>query len=115
MKTKETGDKGEALAAAYLIDKGYELIEQNYRYRHAEIDLICLHDNLLIFVEVKTLSSAQFSLPEARVNTHKENKIIQAAENYIYAINWEKDIRFDILSIVLRHPVEYFHIEDAFY
>ena len=54
-------------------------------------------------------------MPEARVNTHKERMIIQAAENYIYSINWQKDIRFDILSIVLNQPTEFYHIEDAFY
>ena len=115
MSTKSTGDKGEQLAKEFLLDKGYEILEENYRYKRAEIDLICLNDNLLVFVEVKTLSSSKFNMPEARVNTHKERMIIQAAENYIYSINWQKDIRFDILSIVLNQPPEFYHIEDAFY
>ncbi len=115
MNTKNTGDEGEALAAAWLEQKDYEILEQNYRYKRAEIDLICLHKNTLIFIEVKSLRSLRFGLPEDRVNIHKITMVQEAAEHYIYAINWQNDIRFDILSIVLAVPPEFHHIEDAFY
>ncbi len=115
MNTKKIGDKGEDFAINILKSKGYEILERNYRYKRAEIDIITLHNNLLIFVEVKALHSFEHGYPEERVNQSKINKIMEAAENYIYAINWQKDIRFDILSINLNEPDAYFHIEDAFY
>lgn len=115
MNTKKIGDKGEDFAINILRSKGYEILERNYRFKRAEIDVISLHDNLLIFVEVKALHSFNHGYPEERVNQAKINKILEAAENYIFAINWQKDIRFDVLSIDLNNPDNYFHIEDAFY
>lgn len=115
MNTKKIGDLGEDIAAEILTNKGYEILERNYRYKRSEIDLICLFSGLLIFIEVKALHSSFFGHPEERVNQHKIKKVIEAAEDYIYAINWEKDIRFDILSIDLKNPKNFLHIEDAFY
>ncbi|GAA5038371.1 UPF0102 protein [Marivirga lumbricoides] len=115
MSTKKTGDLGEDIAAKILTKKGYEILERNYRYKRSEIDLICLFSDLLVFIEVKALNSTRFGHPEDRVNNHKIEKVIEAAEDYIYAINWQKDIRFDILSIDLKHPDNFLHIEDAFY
>lgn len=115
MNTKKIGDKGENFATNILETKGYEILERNYRFKRCEIDIIALHQNLLIFVEVKSLHSFNHGYPEERVNQAKINKLMEAAENYIYAINWQKDIRFDILSINLNEPNEYLHIEDAFY
>jgi putative endonuclease len=115
MNTKKIGDKGENFATNILETKGYEILERNYRFKRCEIDIIALHNNLLIFIEVKALHSFNHGYPEERVNQAKIAKVMEAAENYIYAINWQKDIRFDILSINLNEPSKYLHIEDAFY
>ncbi|WKK78510.2 YraN family protein [Marivirga salinae] len=115
MNTKKIGDKGENFAVNILENKGYEILERNYRFKRCEIDIIALHQNLLIFIEVKALHSFHHGYPEERVNQSKINNLMEAAENYIYAINWQKDIRFDILSINLNEPDKYLHIEDAFY
>lgn len=115
MNTKKIGDKGEDFATKILESKGYEILERNYRFKRAEIDIIALHQNLLIFIEVKSLNSFRYGFPEEKVNKAKINQILLAAENYIYAINWHKDIRFDVLSIPLQQPDNYTHIEDAFY
>ncbi|MGM0579621.1 MAG: YraN family protein [Bacteroidota bacterium] len=115
MNTKKIGDKGENFAVKILETKGYEILERNYRFKRCEIDIIALHNNLLIFIEVKSLHSFNHGYPEERVNQAKIDKLMEAAENYIYAINWQKDIRFDILSINLNEPDKYLHIEDAFY
>jgi putative endonuclease len=115
VNTKKIGDKGENFAVNILESKGYEILERNYRFRRAEIDIIALHLNVLIFVEVKALHSFNHGYPEERVNQSKINKLMEAADNYIFAINWNKDIRFDILSINLNAPNKYLHIEDAFY
>lgn len=88
-------------------------MERNYRYGHGEIDIIGILDNeLLVFVEVKSRSGNAYGEPEEFVSRKQRSLILKAAEDYIFAINWHKDIRFDIISITGR---EVLHIEDAFY
>ncbi len=113
MDTKNKGKYGEDLAVSYLRKKGFEIVERNYRFRKGEIDLITLlNDEVLVFVEVKLRKGDAYGDPETFVSRKQERLIIQAAEDYIFAINWQKDIRFDIISIT-GSKVE--HIEDAFY
>lgn len=107
METKTAiGKKGEQLAAEFLIKKGFEIVVRNYRYKHAEIDLIIKRDDWLIFVEVKARSSNDFGEPEEFVDARKVNRIFDAAEEYIYATDWHGHIRFDIVSVKLgKEPV----------
>lgn len=109
----KTGSKGENLAADFLKRKGFEIVARNYRHKHAEIDLIVKRDNWLIFVEVKTRSSVSFGQPEEFVDDFKGKKIFEAAEEYIYATDWNGHIRFDIVSVKLGAEVEIMHFEDA--
>jgi putative endonuclease len=100
------GKKGEQLAAEFLIKKGFEIVVRNYRYKHAEIDLIIKRDDWLIFVEVKARSSNDFGEPEEFVDARKVNRIFDAAEEYIYSTDWHGHIRFDIVSVKLgKEPV----------
>jgi putative endonuclease len=108
----QTGSEGESRAAEYLIGKGYEVVEKNYRYGRAEIDLIIRKKNWLVFVEVKTRNGSDFGFPEEFVDRVKEELILMAAENYIYKINWEGNVRYDIVAILKE---EISHFEDAFY
>jgi len=108
-----TGNKGEDLAADFLLKKGYEIVARNYRYKHAEIDLIAKQNNVLVFVEVKTRSSTSFGEPEAFVDTKKAAKIFEGAEQYTYENNWNGNIRFDIISVNLGDGTEIVHFEDA--
>ena len=110
-----TGRRGEQLAEQYLNEKGYGTITRNYRYKHAEIDLIVQKDNFLVFVEVKTRKSRMYGEPESFVTKKKAEKIFDAAENYIFETDWQENIRFDIVAIVLNKPPEIRHFEDAFY
>jgi len=111
----ETGAKGEQLAAEYLKDNGFEILEHNYRYRHAEIDIIAKKENLLIFVEVKTRTKIDFGYPEEAVDGKKALKVNEGAEQFIYENDWTGDIRFDIISVVNGSETEIKHFEDAFY
>jgi putative endonuclease len=95
------GKKGEQLAANFLMKKGFEIVMRNYRFKHAEIDLIIRRDDWLIFVEVKARSSTDFGEPEEFVDARKVNKMHEAAEQYIYATDWQGHIRFDIVSVKL--------------
>ena len=114
MSTKiETGNKGERLAAEFLQNKGFEILEKNYRFKHAEIDLIIKRDDWVIFIEVKTRTSTWFGEPEQFVGSHKASKMFEAAEEYIYATDWHGHIRFDIVSVKLGYDVQIEHFEDA--
>ncbi|REE01597.1 YraN family protein [Marinoscillum furvescens] len=111
--TKNKGKYGEDLAVSYLRRKGFEIIERNYRHRRGEIDLIGLWDNtILVFFEVKLRKDTNYGDPETFVSRRQIKQIIDTAEEYIYGINWHKDIRFDIIAIG-NGQIE--HIEDAFY
>jgi len=105
------GKEGEVIAARFLTEKKYELIEKNYRYGHGEIDLIVKKDNILIFVEVKFRSCSAFGYPEESVRSAKRKKVLDTAEAFIAQINWKSDIRFDIVAITGK---EVEHFEDAF-
>lgn len=112
----DTGSWGEEKAAAFLTENGFEVIEKNYRYKHMEIDLIAKYKKLLVFVEVKTRSGTGFGMPEEFVNYTKSRLIMKAAEHYIFDKDWQFDIRFDIVSILIlpNGNLNIRHIEDAF-
>lgn len=110
---QHTGLSGENMAVAFLEKKGFEIVERNYRHGRGEVDIIGILDNeLLVFFEVKVRKTNSYGEPETFVSTNQQNLIFQAADDYIIAINWHKDIRFDIISI---SGDELYHIEDAFY
>ena len=114
MDNKNRGKYGEDAARRYLNKLGYEVLEMNFRHRRAEIDIIALLENeLLVFIEVKLRSRLDFGEPENFVSNAQKRMIIQAAEEYIYGINWHKDIRFDIITVNPKGEVE--HFVDAFY
>ncbi len=115
-----TGIMGETLAANMLQQQGFQILCRNYRQGRAEIDLIAATEKLLLFVEVKTRRGKNsFGFPEEAVDNKKAARIVQAAGSYIEKINWQGDIRFDIIAVHLQRDAnqapELFHFEDAFY
>ena len=111
----KTGNQGEDLAADFLQKKGYQIVARNYRYKHAEIDLIVKKDSFIVFVEVKTRSYSFYGEPEAFVDSRKAATILRAAEQYTYENKYEGNIRFDIVSVKISVKPEIVHFEDAFY
>lgn len=111
-----TGKTGEAMAAAYLTEKGFAVLHQNWRHSHWEVDLIAVKENVLHFIEVKTRRTKKFGYPEEAVSKKKIQNLINASEEYLYQYPQWKRIQFDILSITIlkNEPVEYFFIEDVF-
>lgn len=113
MDRKTKGIEGEALAKRYYENQGCEILETNYRYKRAEVDLVALKDeNILIFVEVKNRSRSDFGEAETFVSEAQQQRIKEAAEDYIFGINWQRDIRFDIACVDANNNIEIF--EDAF-
>ncbi len=113
----QLGFKGEQIAKVFLEGKDYEILEENWVFKKAEVDLIAFYNRQLIFVEVKTRSSVGFGLPEEFVSEAKQKNLQKAAEEYIYLMNFKGEVRFDIISILFNKKGEYElrHIEDAFW
>lgn len=114
----ETGRTGEKIAEEYLREKGYEILETNWRFSKAEIDIIARDkDEMLVFIEVKTRSYDYFGAPEAFVTPKKESLLFDAANRYMEMINHDWEIRFDVIGIILKDIGNYQlkHTEDAFY
>lgn len=115
-KNRKTGQYGETLAATYLAAHQYEILERNWTHGHKEIDLICLHEGITVFVEVKTRRSTRMGLPEESVSEKKIQAVTAAAEEYLM-LHPNRDIRFDVVAVVLLPGQEpdILHIRDAFY
>jgi putative endonuclease len=113
----QLGAKGETLAKAFLEEKGYEIIDENWSHGKAEVDLIAYFEKQIIFIEVKTRSSTTFGQPEEFVNEAKQKNLKRAAEEYIYLMRFKGEIRFDIIAIVFTKQGQYQvrHVEDAFW
>lgn len=109
------GQNGEQWAVDFLTSKGYTILEKNFRYKKAEIDIIARKGKLIIFVEVKTRTSLAFGEPEEAVSKNKIRLILAGAEVYVKQIGWFQDIRFDIIAIHSQSQPQILHIEDAFY
>lgn len=101
MNTRKTGSEKEQIAAAYLKRDGYELVEQNYRCRFGEIDLIARKDGYLIFVEVKYRSGGGQGGAFAAVDYRKQKIISRVALQYMCYRKLPDDIpcRFDVVAI----------------
>lgn len=98
----EVGILGERLARKFLEEKGYKVLEQNYRTRFAEIDLVAQEKNTLIFIEVRTKIGEDFGTPEDTINKAKLKKVLWNAKNYIGFKNWPGPCRIDAICIVLN-------------
>jgi putative endonuclease len=109
----EIGRKGENVAADFLVKQGFEIAARNYRHGRGEIDLIVKRDDWLLFIEVKTRSSTSFGEPEGFLHDFQMNRIFDAAENYIFATDWQGNVRFDVISIKLGKELVIDHFEDA--
>ena len=105
LSKEELAKKGEQLAADFLVEKGFEIVERNYRYGHGEIDIIALDpkDNYTVFVEVKTRQNLYFGEPEYAITKKKQQQVKKVAELYLYDKEIEKiDCRFDVVAILLE-------------
>jgi len=116
---KELAKRGEELAAKILTDKGYNIIERNYRYGHGEIDIIAIDqkNGCTIFVEVKARQNLEFGEPEYAITKNKQKQIRRIAELYLFEKEIkEVDCRFDVFAILfedLNNPGVN-HYENAF-
>jgi putative endonuclease len=101
MNKRYRGSLYEDMAAEYLLNKGFEILERNYRCRIGEIDIIAKKDNILRFIEVKYRKNLEFGYSIQAVSTNKQQKIIKAAQWYMYEKNISDNVEcsFDIIGI----------------
>jgi len=96
----ELGKRGEVLALRYLKRHSYKILEQNYKTRSGEIDIIAKNKDVLAFIEVKTRKSLDYGLPQESVDIHKQRQISKVALEYLAKKNIQDvDCRFDIVAI----------------
>jgi len=96
----QMGVWGENLAAAYLREKGYVILERDWHSKHRDIDIIAQDGGTIVFVEVKTRRSREFADPIQAVNSDKIYNLKRAINHYLHYKKTEAPWRFDIITIV---------------
>lgn len=112
----DLGKFGEELAVDFLEKNGYEILETNWVFDKAEIDIIAQKENILAVVEVKTRSSVDFGLPQEFVKPRKIQLLLKAVNEYVIQHDLDVEVRFDIIAIH-KEKTDFVieHIEEAFY
>lgn len=111
----DLGKKGEQLAIDFLVQNEYIILEKNFRYLKAEVDIIAQKENTIIAVEVKTRTSDFFGNPQDFVNPKKIKLLLSAMDYFVVQNNLDVEVRFDIIAILTNSKeTKIEHIEDAF-
>ncbi len=112
----ETGREGELLAANWILQRGFQILERNWRHRRYEVDIIALKNDTLHIIEVKTKRTGKFGHPEAMAFPKKLGHLIEAVGVYMEIHQEWTKICFDILAIKIERDnvVEVFWIEDVY-
>ena len=113
----DLGALGEQFALEYLLEKNYQILETNWVCGHKEVDIIAKDGDTIVFVEVKTRQSKCLVDPEVTVDSYKQRHLIWAANSYVNRFQYDLDVRFDIIAIVVNpnNEKKIEHIIDAFY
>jgi len=116
MNTKEIGNKGESKATDYLTSKGFSIIERNYRTNGGEIDIIAGKDNVLVFVEVKSLPNGSPELLQTELNRRKLQRIVKSSKCFLLKHRQYSNsyVRYDVIVIDMPGYPDVYHIENAF-
>lgn len=117
-KASSLGINGEELAASFLVDRGYTILDRNWNlHKGYELDIVAEKDGEIVFVEVKTRSQHILASPEDAVDAKKIRRICIAADHYVKQFQIDKYFRFDIIAIILGDDKSYQikHIENAFH
>ena len=112
----DLGQLGEDLAVDFLQKNGYVILDRNWRFQKAEIDIIAQKATILAVIEVKTRSSLEFGLPQDFVKPKKIQLLVKAINEYVVRKDLEVTVRFDIMAIHYTNTkIDIEHIEEAFY
>lgn len=112
----ELGKQGEGIAVEFLQKNGYDILETNWTFQKAEVDIIAQKGNTLAVVEVKTRSSIDFGLPQDFVKPKKIQLLTKAINEYVVRNDLDVNVRFDIIAIHRKNnEFNIEHLEDAFF
>ena len=119
----DIGQRGEEIAANYLQEHGYCILERNWTNKgRKEIDIIATKDDVVVFVEVKTRKVGSASTPISAVDERKQRRIILAADSFVKACHIDFRCRFDVVGIIyddfsssLEHIVDAFRPRPKYY
>lgn len=115
LNDRELGQSGEAIAARYLQQSGYRLLERNWRCRAGEIDIIGWHDETCVFIEVKSSQKLGVFAPEERVRIRKQAKLRTLASIYLKRRAQDVPCRFDVIAVWWEDgKPQLKHLENAF-
>ena len=111
----ELGKWGEEIAAAYLQEKGYVILERDWKSGHHDLDIIAKEDNTLVVVEVKTRRNRLFGDPEEAIDYKKRRSLLSAINHYVKVHHTCRSVRFDVISVVgmIGTTPEIDHIKDV--
>jgi putative endonuclease len=110
MRHNETGKLGEELAKKYLEEKGYKIIEKDFKTKYAEIDLVGIKNNQLVIFEVRTKRGEMFGSPEDTLNNKKLSKLYLGARILAATKKWLGPIGVDAVCLVLKENDEILRI-----
>ncbi|HQW96168.1 MAG TPA: YraN family protein [Saprospiraceae bacterium] len=113
----DIGKKGEDIAIDYLIESGLTILERNWRWKKAEIDILGMDGDTLVVYEVKTRSYDYFGAPDSFVDDKKLNLLLDAGNQYAIETNHNWAIRIDLIGILLNADGGFTlnHIKDAYF
>ena len=116
MNTRIIGNEGENRAAAFLEAKGFSIIERNWRTKQGEIDIIAVKNDILAFVEVKTLPNGTLDMIQRELNYQKRQRIIKTSKRFLLKHREYNNsyVRFDVIVIDMPGLEPVYHIENAF-
>lgn len=116
LEGKILGVRGEDLAEAHLVKKGYQILRRNYKTKRGEIDIIAQDKETTVFVEVKTFSDNSWEgiSPAVNVTPQKQKQVIRTAEFYLASIGREPYCRFDVVAVRTAPELSIEHFEGAF-
>lgn len=108
------GRHGEARARAHLVERGWTIAAQNYRFGRREVDIVARRGDLVAFVEVKTRAGGGYGAPEEAVTRLKRREIEIVAREYLHRHGMrDVDVRFDVISVTVGRTERLEHLEDA--
>ena len=112
---QDQGQAGEEMAVAFMQNKGFKILERNFRAGQSEIDIIGMDKECLVFVEVRLRKNADFGLPEQTMSKAKITSLKRGAEAYMRKRDWLGDVRFDFIAIIQKPDLDIEHFMDVFY
>ncbi len=118
MNKVDLGKLGEERAVAFLETKDFYVLDRNYRFMRAEVDIVAASNREIVFVEVKTRRTKSYGEPEDSIDDNKKRQLFKVAEAWLHERKMEgSPVRFDVISVMNpdSSKEQIYHLEGAFW